>query len=74
MFLPAGSCFLPRHSQMLRQVCEDLDVECLGCLPKDASLEQGSRYLGLDFSEEVDSQTLIHLLEEHVAWERLLKL
>ena len=63
-----------KHSQMLRQVCEDLDVECLGCLPKDASLEQGSRYLGLDFSEEVDSQTLIHLLEEHVAWERLLSL
>ena len=62
-----------KHFKMLCQVCEDLNVECLGCLPKDASLEQGSRYLGLDFSEEPDSQTLIHLLEEHVAWERLLK-
>ena len=63
-----------RHCRMLREVCEDVDVTCLGCLPKDASLEQGSRYLGLDFSEEADSQTLIHLLKKHVAWEKLLRL
>ena len=63
-----------KHYSMLRQVCEDLDVECMGCLPKNASLEQGSRYLGLDFSQEHDSQELIHLLEEHVEWERLLTL
>ena len=63
-----------RHAQMLRQVCEDLEVECLGCLPKTAYLEQGSRYLGLDFSEETDSQPVIQLLEQHVAWERLLRL
>ena len=63
-----------KHYSMLRQVCEDLDIECLGCLPKNASLEQGSRYLGLDFSQEHDSQELINLLEEHVEWERLLTL
>ena len=40
-----------RHAQMLRQVCDDLNVACFGCLPKSAELEQGSRYLGLDFSE-----------------------
>jgi cobyrinic acid a,c-diamide synthase len=39
-----------RHAEMLRQVCDDLHIECLGCLPKTAELEQGSRYLGLDFS------------------------
>ena len=39
-----------RHARMLREVCADLDVTCLGCLPKCAELEQGSRYLGLDFS------------------------
>ncbi len=62
-----------KHSQMLRQVCEDLGIECLGCLPKDASLEQGSRYLGLDFSERLDNEELlIKQLEEHVAWERFL--
>jgi len=40
-----------RHAQMLRQVCDDLHVDCLGCVPKSTELEQGSRYLGLDFSE-----------------------
>ena len=60
-----------KHFQMLKQVCDDLDVECFGYLPKDASLEQGSRYLGLDFSEKTEDQQLIRLLEEHVAWERL---
>ena len=39
-----------RHYQMLKEVCDDLPVECFGYLPKQASLEQGSRYLGLDFS------------------------
>ena len=61
-----------KHFQMLKQVCDDVGVECLGYLPKDAALEQGSRYLGLDFSEEADNKKLVQLLEEHVAWETLL--
>ena len=61
----------PKHFQMLRQVCDDLDIACLGYLPKDASLEQGSRYLGLDYSEMPENNELIRLLEEHVAWEGL---
>ena len=60
-----------KHFKMLCQVCEDLTVECLGCLPKDASLEQGSRYLGLDFSEEAKNETLVKLLEENVQWKKL---
>jgi cobyrinic acid a,c-diamide synthase len=63
-----------RHFAMLQQVCEDLNIACFGYLPKDASLEQGSRYLGLDFSENVEHQSLIKLLEEHVRWQELLKL
>ena len=39
-----------RHYQMLKQVCDDLNIACFGYLPKSAALEQGSRYLGLDFS------------------------
>ena len=70
-----------RHFQMLRQVCDDLGVACLGYLPKSATLEQGSRYLGLDFSElsnnshvkEVDSQ-LTAMLEKTVEIDRLLAL
>lgn len=63
-----------KHFQMLKQVCDDLDVECFGHLPKDTSLEQGSRYLGLDFSEKTEDQQLIRLLEEHVEWGELTKL
>ena len=60
-----------RHFAMLQQVCEDLNIPCLGYLPKSHSLEQGSRYLGLDFSEKADSKELIELLEKHVDWEGL---
>ena len=63
-----------KHFQMLQQVCEDLDVECLGYLPKTPALEQGSRYLGLDFSKEAENEGLISALEEHVNWEALSKL
>ena len=63
-----------RHFSMLQQVCEDLEVECLGYLPKDASLEQGSRYLGLDFSEKPESKLLVELLEQNIQWQRLIKL
>ncbi len=63
-----------RHRQMLQEVCDDLQVTCFGCLPKHAELEQGSRYLGLDFSEEAKNETLVKLLEENVQWERLLRL
>ena len=61
-----------RHFQMLQQVCEDLQVPCLGYLPKDVSLEQGSRYLGLDFTEKTENEELVHLLGEHVDWRRMI--
>ena len=63
-----------RHFEMLRQVCDDLHIECFGYLPKTAALEQGSRYLGLDFSEIAEQQQLIKLLEEHIRWQELLAL
>ena len=63
-----------KHFSMLQQVCEDLGVECFGYLPKNPLLEQGSRYLGLDFSEKTENKELINLLEEHVRWQRMLEL
>lgn len=63
-----------RHRGMLRQVCDDVGLDCFGFLPNHSELEQGSRYLGLDFSEMPGAQTLVSLLEEHVDWERLLSL
>lgn len=63
-----------RHFSMLQQVCDDLQVPCYGYLPKDSALEQGSRYLGLDFSEKAENKLLIQLLETHVQWQQLLEL
>ena len=63
-----------RHYQMLRQVCDDLSIECFGYLPKSADLEQGSRYLGLDFSETTDNQHILELIEQNIKWQNLLKL
>ena len=51
-----------RHQEMLQQVCDELQVECFGFLPKHPELEQGSRYLGLDFSEDTKNDTLVKLL------------
>ena len=42
----------PRHRQMLSEVCQDIGLPCFGFLPKQQALEQGSRYLGLDFSSQ----------------------
>ena len=61
-----------RHFSMLQQVCDDLHIECFGYLPKSPELEQGSRYLGLDFSE-LNAQP-IKQLEEHLKWQELLTL
>lgn len=60
------------HYLMLQQVCDDLGITCFGYLPKQVSLEQSSRYLGLDFSETAEKQALIPLMNEHVEWRRLL--
>ena len=65
-----------KHAAMLRQVCEDLGIECLGCLPKQTELEVGGRYLGLDFSEKAKDEgtgnKVNDVFAEHIAWKRLL--
>ena len=60
-----------RHFEMLRQVCDDLQITCFGYLPKNSSLEQGSRYLGLDFSEKTENEELINLIESHIDWKSI---
>ena len=64
----------PRHEQMLRQVCDDLQTPCLGCIPKSQELEQGSRYLGLDFTKTSDISMLMEMLGKHVEISALGKL
>jgi cobyrinic acid a,c-diamide synthase len=63
-----------KHFRMLQQVCYDLGVECFGYLLKSPTLEQGSRYLGLDFSEKAENKELIELLGNNVRWQRLIGL
>ena len=63
-----------RHYQMLQQVCDDLGIACLGYLPKSASLEQDSRYLGLDFTKKAEKSELMTMLEKHVEISALTKL
>jgi hypothetical protein len=66
----------PRHYEMLREVCAEVGIDCLGYLPKTKSLEQESRYLGLDFSLSKGTDAiggLTDLLEQHVDWRRLLE-
>ena len=60
-----------RHAAMLREVAAEVGIDCLGCLPKSAQLEQGSRYLGLDFSEAAETDELMRLLEEHIDLDKL---
>ena len=60
-----------RHFQMLQQVCSDLHIRCFGYLPKRPELEQGSRYLGLDFSSRPETKALVESLEQHVDWRGL---
>ena len=65
----------PQHYRMLQEVCEDLNVTCLGYLPKQKELEQESRHLGLDFSRSKETEgldMLAGLLEDQVDWELLL--
>ncbi len=61
-----------KHAEMLRQVCQDLQIPCFGCLSKDTALEQGSRYLGLDFSLPTADSQLMKQLETHLDVQMLL--
>ena len=63
----------PKHFQILQQVCDDLGIRCFGYLPKNPVLEQGSRYLGLDFSQRPETRQLLELIESHVNWEELVQ-
>ena len=62
-----------RHQQMLREVADEVGVPCLGCIPKQAALEQGSRYLGLDFSEDTNNDELLRTLSECLDLQALLE-
>ena len=66
----------PRHYEMLQEVCTELGIACLGYLPKQESLVQESRYLGLDFSHSKGTdalEELTGLMEKYIDYNRLLE-
>ena len=66
----------PRHYEMLQEVCTELGITCLGYLPKQESLVQESRYLGLDFSHSKGTdalEELTGLMEKYIDYNRLLE-
>lgn len=62
-----------RHAQMLREVAADVSLPCLGCILKQTALEQGSRYLGLDFSTDLSMSGIVEVLHSQIEWEKLLQ-
>ena len=63
----------PRHEAMLREVADEVGIACLGCIPKQAALEQASRYLGLDFSEHSFIDEITTTLSTHIDCKRLIE-
>lgn len=58
-----------QHYEMLKQACDDLQVECLGYLPLNEEFQKYSHYLGLDFSQKMSKdylKKLVNSLEEHI--------
>ncbi len=66
-----------RHEEMLREICEDLNILCFGCLRKYDVLKEESRHLGLDFSRKEKgsiTQTMMKELERQLDIELLLEM
>lgn len=67
-----------RQEAMLMQACRDVEVECLGFLPRNEALAIPSRHLGLDLSHKADMEQLIQLaaveVTNHVDMDKLLTL
>lgn len=60
-----------RHAQMLREVCADVGVPCLGCLARNAAIGTQERYLGLDFTDGtmngfVQLDTIADFMEQYL--------
>ncbi|EKU92768.1 cobyrinate a,c-diamide synthase [Bacteroides oleiciplenus] len=66
-----------RHEVMLREICEDLNIFCFGCLRTNSALKEESRHLGLDFSRGGKggiSKTLLKSLEKQLDCDLLLQM
>lgn len=64
----------PKHRKMLEEVCQDINLEPLGFIPKAKEAENKSRYLGLDFSAMQMAESAAKLIEGNVDIDRLIAL
>ena len=64
----------PKHRKMLEEVCQDINLEALGFIPKAKEAENKSRYLGLDFSAMQMAESAAKLIEGNVDIDRLIAL
>ncbi len=64
----------PKHRKILEEVCQDINLEALGFIPKAKEAENKSRYLGLDFSAMQMAESAAKLIEGNVDIDRLIAL
>lgn len=56
----------PSHYEFLKDACHDVGVEPLGYVPRDDAMVVSGRYLGLNISSDVDQESAIAAMAEHV--------
>lgn len=62
-----------RHKLLLEEACAEVGLQCFGFIPRRKDVENGERYLGLDFSKKADANALADIIEDNVDWKRLLE-
>ena len=61
-----------KHRRILRQVCDELKISCLGFVSRIREAENKSRYLGLDFSQMKMAEATDRIVE-HIHVKRIMK-
>ncbi len=54
------------HYHLLKEACDDVNLECFGYLPKDSAMEVPSRHLGLNLDKKYRCETFIDPIAANV--------
>lgn len=55
------------HYEFLKEACHDVGVEPLGYVPRDETMAVSDRYLGLNIAPDVDQESAIAAMADHVS-------